>query len=69
MNYLSSINEMSAAEGFPVVLLGALQAFGALALIVLVLVIMDKVYRKKQQSAEETKEIPEIDEENTGDNE
>ncbi len=69
MNYLSSINEMSAAEGFPVVLLGALQAFGALALIVLVLVIMDKVYRKKQQSTEETKEIPETTEENTGDNE
>lgn len=69
MNYLSSINEMSAADGFPVVLLGALQAFGALALIVLVLVIMDRVYRKKQQTAEETKEISELIEENTGDNE
>jgi len=69
MSYLSSINEMSAAEGLPVVLLGALQAFGALALIVLVLVIMDMVYRKKQQTTEETKENSELIEENTGDKE
>ncbi len=70
MNFLSSINEMSAAEGLPVVLLGALQAFGALALIVLVLVIMDRVYRKKQQGAEEANENnSEIIEEHTGDSE
>ncbi len=47
MELLSSLNEMSAAEGFPVVLLGALQAFGALALIVGVLLVMDKVHKKK----------------------
>ena len=47
MELLSSLTEMSAAEGFPIVLLGALQAFGALALIIAVLLVMDKVYKKK----------------------
>lgn len=56
MSYLSSINELSAAEGFPLVILGALQAFGALALIVGVLVVMDKVYKKKHSESTNEKE-------------
>ncbi len=47
MELLTSINEMSAGEGLPIVLLSALQAFGALALIVAVLVIMERVFKKK----------------------
>ncbi len=47
MKFLSSLSEMSASEGFPIVLLSGLQAFGALALIVAVLVVMDKVFKKK----------------------
>lgn len=49
MNLLTSINEMSAGEGFSIVLLSGLQALGALALIVAVLHIMDKVYKKKNK--------------------
>ncbi len=66
MTLLSSLGDMSAAEGLPVVLLSGLQAFGALALIVAVLVVMDKVYKKKHPEAEqksEEKENPEISEE------
>lgn len=47
MELLSSIGDMSAAEGFPIVLLSGLQAFGALALIVAVLIVMDRVFKKK----------------------
>lgn len=47
MKILTSINQMSAGDGFSIVLLSGLQAFGALALIVGVLIIMDKVYKKK----------------------
>ncbi len=47
MRLLSSISEMSAADGLPIVLLSGLQMFGALALIVGVLVIMDRVFKKK----------------------
>ena len=46
MELLSSLNEMSASEGFPIVLLGALQAIGALGLIIEVLLIIDKLYKK-----------------------
>ncbi len=69
MRLLSSLNEMSASEGFPIVLLGALQAFGALALIIAVLVIMDKVYKKKHP--ENIVDNTEIEEETkeTGENE
>lgn len=64
MNLLASLNEMSAAEGLPIVLLGALQAFGALALIVAVLVVMDRIYKKnnpdnKDDSLQEDKETGE----------
>lgn len=70
MNFLLSINDMSAAEGFPVVALGALQAFGALALIVGVLVIMDRVYKKNHPGeASENQDIPAQDEKETGENE
>ncbi len=69
MNFLASLNEMSAAEGFPVVVLGALQAFGALALIVAVLVIMDKVYKKNNpDNSRESNEISAQKDEETGDN-
>ena len=47
MHILSTLNDMSASEGFPIVLLSGLQAFGALALIVAVLLIMDKIFKKK----------------------
>lgn len=61
MNILSSINDMSAGEGFSIVLLSGLQAFGALALIVAVLVVMDRVYKKKhpdwEKEAEEKETI------------
>lgn len=57
MKYLSSLSEMSAGEGLPIVLLSGLQAFGALALIIAVLVIMDKVFKKKHPNWE--KEIEE----------
>lgn len=66
MTLLSSLGDMSAAEGLPVVLLSGLQAFGALALIVAVLVVMDKVYKKKHPESEqksEEQENPEIPEE------
>ena len=68
MELLSSLNEMSAAEGFPVVLLGALQAFGALALIIGVLLVMDKVYKKNHPDNENT-ESDESADNNTGENE
>ncbi len=57
MNFLASLNEMSAGEGLPIVLLSGLQAFGALALIIAVLLIMDRVYKKKHPDWE--KEIKE----------
>ena len=66
MELLSSLNEMSAAEGLPVVLLGALQAFGALALIIGVLLVMDKVYKKNHPDNENTDESSDKD---TGENE
>jgi len=68
MELLSSLNEMSAAEGFPVVLLGALQAFGALALIIGVLLVMDKVYKKNHPDNENT-ESDESSDNDTGENE
>lgn len=68
MELLSSLNEMSAAEGFPVVLLGALQAFGALALIIGVLLVMDKVYKKNHPDNENT-ESDESSDSDTGENE
>lgn len=46
MRLLSSLNEMSAGEGFSIVLLSGLQALGALALIVAVLLVMEKIYKK-----------------------
>lgn len=52
MELLSSLNEMSASEGLPIVLLSGLQAFGALALIAAVLVIMERVYKKKHHEGE-----------------
>ena len=67
MELLSSLNEMSAAEGFPVVLLGALQAFGALALIIGVLLVMDKVYKKNHPDNENT-ESDESSDNDTGEN-
>lgn len=70
MEILSSLNEMSAAEGLPVVLLGALQAFGALALIVGVLLVMDRVYKKKHPDAEnENNDTSESEDNDTGENE
>jgi len=68
MKLLTSINEMSAGDGFLIVLLYGLQAFGALALIVAVLVVMDKVYKKKhpQDNLEENTDI--INQEKEGDN-
>ena len=57
MNFLASLNEMSAGEGLPIVLLSGLQAFGALALIIAVLLIIDRVYKKKHPDWE--KEIKE----------
>ncbi len=68
MEFLSSLNEMSAAEGFPVALLGALQAFGALALIIGVLLIMDKVYKKNNPDNENTGS-DESSDNDTGENE
>lgn len=68
MDFLSYLNEISAAEGFPVVLLGALQAFGALALIIGVLLIMDKVYKKNNPDNENT-ESDESSDNDTGENE
>lgn len=61
MNLLS-LNEMSAGEGIPVVLLSGLQAFGALALIIAVLVIMDKSYKKKHPDWENKTEKENPDE-------
>ncbi len=71
MELLSSLNEMSAAEGLPVVLLGALQAFGALALIIGVLLVMDKVYKKNHPDNEnnENTDSDESSDKDTGENE
>ena len=71
MELLSSLNEMSAAEGLPVVLLGALQAFGALALIIGVLLVMDKVYKKNHPDNEnnENTDLDESSDKDTGENE
>lgn len=71
MELLSSLNEMSAAEGLPVVLLGALQAFGALALIIGVLFIMDKVYKKNHPDNvnNENTDSDEPSDKDTGENE
>lgn len=75
MNFLASLNEMSAGEGLPIVLLSGLQAFGALALIIAVLLIMDRVYKKKHPDWEkeskeksDTKSDPEDSSEDRGDN-
>ena len=69
MELLSSLNEMSASDGMPIVMLGALQAFGALALIIAVLVIMDKIY-KKNHSEDVSEDIKtDEDKEETGENE
>lgn len=69
MELLSSLNEMPASDGMPIVLLGALQAFGALALIIAVLVIMDKIY-KKNHSEDVSEDIKtDEDKEETGENE
>ena len=68
MELLSSLNEMSAAEGFPVVLLGALQAFGALALIIGVLLVMDKIYKKKHPDSGNA-ESDDSSDNDTGENE
>lgn len=57
MKILSSLAEMSAADGFPVVLLSGLQAFGALALIVCVLLIMERIYKKKHPNNEQEKDV------------
>ncbi len=69
MRFLTSLSEMSAADGMPVVLLGALQAFGALALIIGVLLIMDKVYKKNHPDADNNIDSSEQEEKDTGDNE
>ncbi len=70
MKLLSSLSEMSASEGFPIVMLGALQAFGALALIIAVLVIMDRVYKKKHpENNTENEDTTPQEDENTGENE
>ena len=75
MNFLASLNEMSAGEGLPIVLLSGLQAFGALALIIAVLLIMDRVYKKKHPDWEkeikeksDTESDPEDSSEDKGDN-
>lgn len=65
MNILSSINDMSAGEGFSIVLLSALQAFGALALIVAVLLIMDRVFKKKHPEWNDGAEDNNDEEENS----
>lgn len=69
MSFLSSLNEISASEGLPIVLLGALQAFGALALIIAVLVIMDKIYKKNHPESTCEKEENDEKTKDTGDNE
>lgn len=68
MGYLSSINDLSAAEGFPVVLIGTLQAFGALALIVGVLIVMDKVYKNNHPDVPDFQEQNNKDDSNNTDN-
>ncbi len=70
MELLSSLGDMNAAEGFPVVLLSGLQMLGALALIVGVLIVMDIVYKKKhpdwknepEESEKKTEETSESEE-------
>ena len=52
MEFLS-YNNISAADGFGTVLLAALCGFGALALIYGVLVVMNKVYEKKNREKNE----------------
>ena len=52
MEFLS-YNNISAADGFGTVLLAALCGFGALALIYGVLVVMNKVYEKKNREKTE----------------
>ncbi len=47
MSLLANLNEMTAGEGLPIVLLSGLQMLGALLLIVGVLVVMDIVFKKK----------------------
>ena len=53
MEFLS-YNNISAADGFGTVLLAALCGFGALALIYGVLVVMNKVYDKKNREKTES---------------
>ena len=64
MEFLS-YNNISAADGFGTVLLAALCGFGALALIYGVLVVMNKVYDKKNREKNESKKDkdPKISEE------
>lgn len=52
MTFLS-IGDMPAEDGFSAVLVSALGAFGALALIFLVLVIMNKIHEKNNPSENE----------------
>lgn len=54
MEFLS-YNNVSAADGFGTVILAALCGFGALALIYGVLVVMNKVYEKKNSRSDNTK--------------
>lgn len=71
MEFLSSLSEMTAGEGLPIVILSGLQMLGALALIVGVLVVMDIVYKKKhpewekeQEKADEPEEKSESEDDN-----
>ncbi len=53
---LMSLGDMPAGEGFSVVAVSALGAFGALALIFAVLFIMNKIYEKKRPSEHDSDE-------------
>lgn len=51
-----SLGDMPAGEGFSVVAVSALGAFGALALIFAVLFIMNKIYEKKRPNEHDSDE-------------
>ena len=51
---LLSFDNISAADGFGTVFLAALCGFGALTLIYLVLVVMNRVHEKNSKKEEET---------------
>lgn len=53
---LLSLGDMPAGEGFSAVAVSALGAFGALALIFAVLVIMNKIHEKKNPNEQEQDE-------------